>query len=258
MLNINSLFLFCCIASFLFGELFAVNLSCDARLRECEVEVKSLLKKNSECSSDLDSLKMEVSHLSEMVSHCEQSMNVNQESRQTISWGVAINQLKHFLMFFKGVVVASYSNIPKELDSHIKSICGKFYAYLDPVKDKFSKDYPLIFQQIKGSLNKYVNLLNPYLEYAQIYLAFINKKLDKYVARIESYEPLIAGTIPKSIHDRIFYILCSILALYVVVESIRITLRLVFRCCGIKCNSCTNKKNIKSPSSKSTPSNRRR
>ncbi|KAJ1610744.1 putative signal peptide-containing protein [Cryptosporidium canis] len=258
MLKINSLVLSCFIAFFLFGELFAVNLSCDARLRECEAEVKSLLKKNAECSSDLDSLKMEISHLSEMVSHCERNMGATQDPSPSISWGAAVGQLRNFFMFFKGAVVASYSNIPKELDSHIKSIYAKLYAYLGPMIDKYSETYPMIVLQTKSLLNKYVNLLSPYAEHVQAYSELINNWLDKYVAKIESYEPHIAGTIPKSFHDRVFYILCAILALYVILESFCIALRLVFRCCGIRCNSSANKKNIKSPSSKSTPSNRRK
>ncbi|KAH8582538.1 uncharacterized protein ELE39_001194 [Cryptosporidium sp. chipmunk genotype I] len=258
MLNTNSLFLLCCIAFILLGKLFAVNLSCDARLRECESEVKSLLKKNGECSSDLDSLKVEVSHLSEMVFQCERNVNFAQDSHHAISWRIVVNQLKNFSMFFKGLIAASYSNIPKELESQIRSTYGKFYVYLDPVIEKYSEVYPLICKHMKIYMNRYVNLLNPYIESVLVYSEFINEKLDRYVARIESYEPNIAGTIPKSLHDRIFYILCALLALYVVLESILIALRLIFRCCGIKCNSCTNKKSIKSPASKSTPSNRRK
>ncbi|OII74847.1 uncharacterized protein cubi_02979 [Cryptosporidium ubiquitum] len=244
-------------AFILFGELCAVNLSCDARLRECESEVKSLLKKNSECSSDLDSLKMEISHLSEMILQCERN-NITKESHQTISWRVVFNQLKNFSVFFKGLIAASYSNVPKELDSQIKSFYSKIYAYLDPTIEKYYEVYPLISQHIKSYMNKYVNLLGPYIEYVNIYSEFINEKLDKYVARIESYEPNVAGTIPKNLHDRIFYILCAVFALYVVLESIFIVLKLIFRCFGIRCNSSTNKKAVKSPSSKSTPSNRRK
>ncbi|KAK9171568.1 Uncharacterized protein cmbei_7003070 [Cryptosporidium meleagridis] len=259
MLNTNSLFLLCFTAFILLGELCAVNLSCDARLRECEVEVKSLLKKNSECSSDLDSLKAEVSHLSEIISQYERNVNFTQDSHHTISWRVAVNQLKNFLVFFKGLVTVSYSNIPKELDLQIRSIYSKIFVYLDPAIEKYSEAYPLVCQHIKSYMNRYINLLKPYIDYMLVYSEFINEKLDGYVSKIESFEPNIVGTIPKSLHDRVFYILCAFLALYVAMESICIALRLLFRCCGVKCgSSCTNKKNIKSPTSKSTPSNRRK
>lgn len=258
MFNTNSLFFFCSMAFILLGELFAVNLSCDARLKECESEVKSLLKRNSECLSDLDSLKMEISHLSEMVFQCEKN-TAAQESHQTISWKVMINQLKNFSIFFKGIIAASYNNVPKELDIQIKSVYNKIYLYLGPTIEKYSETYPLICQHTKSYIKKYVNLLNPYIEYLHIYSELINGQLDRYVARIESYEPNIAGAIPKSLHDRILYILCALLALYAVLESIFIVLRFIFRCFGIRCNSSsTNKRNIKSPSSKSTPSNRRK
>ncbi|KAK6590553.1 hypothetical protein RS030_152368 [Cryptosporidium xiaoi] len=232
------------------------NLTCENRLRECEREVKTLLKKNSECSTDLDSLKLEISHLSEIVSQCEKGEK-HGVSRNLITWGILGGHLRHFVSLFRSLVIAAYDNVPNEVDSKLKQFLFKSRVYTDPVMAKYIDFQNKACESVSRVVAGYSTVINQYVTYMHLYGGIINERLDKFVAKIESIDPQLVGSIPVNLCDRIFYILCAILVLYAALEFIRIVLKLFCRCFGLRCTS-NSKKAARSPSSRSTPGNRRR
>ncbi|KAF7456912.1 hypothetical protein HWI79_2540 [Cryptosporidium felis] len=257
--RIYSLLIFCLLTASLLGEYGAVNLSCDSRLKECEKEVRSLLKRNGECSSDLDALRVEVSHLSDMVTQFERNQNLHAGTHRVISWNMVFDQLKSFLLFFKGFISLAYSHLPPEVDSQLRQAYSTVSTYFAPIIIKYTEVQPLIYRQINVILNKYVGMTKPYVEYFYVCSNIINDNLDIYVNKIESVEPRLVGSIPKTLYDRVLFVICAFLALYLTLELACIILKFLPKCCGLRRHSCnTNKKGTRSPSSKSTPSNKRK
>ncbi|KAH8741075.1 hypothetical protein FG386_001627 [Cryptosporidium ryanae] len=235
----------------------STNLTCENRLRECEREVKTLLKKNSECSTDLDSLKLEISHLSEIVSQYEKSEK-HGASRILITWGKVVEQLKHFTLLFRSLLIVAYSNVPSEVDLKLKQFFLKSRVYADPVMAKYMDFHNKAYESIMKLIAGYSGVIDQYATYIHFYGGIINDRLDKFIAKIESIDQQLVGSIPENLSDRILYIVCVMLVFYAAIDFIRVVLKLMFKCFGMKTCTSNSKKAAKSPSSKSTPGNRRR
>lgn len=248
-------FLVLSVLFFVFGA-EATNLTCESRLRECEREVKTLLKRNSECTTDIDSLKLEISHLSDIVSQYEKGGKHG--SRNLLTWATLREHLKHFTSLFRSLLIVAYNNVPSEVDLMLRKCLSRIGAYANPVVAKCTDFFPKAYELVATIITGYSNVIDRYAAYAHLYGGVINEKLDRFVARIESADPHLVGSIPESLCDRVFYILCAILVLYAATESVRIVVKTFFRCIGMKCCRSDSKKATKSPSSKSTPGSRKR
>ncbi|EEA05300.1 uncharacterized protein CMU_023050 [Cryptosporidium muris RN66] len=240
----------------------AEEFSSEERLKECERELKSLVRHHGDCSSKLESMRSEVKHLFESAEKYERKLSqCTSKTDETviITWRTIKHYLYHYSKLLRTLFVICYHKLPVEFHQQLTLLCKYSRKYLKPFTDKCGEFSPKIINTLRAYAGHYVVFLEPYTEYAHFCGAMLNERIDNLVLNIEDIHPELIDTIPKELHDRLLYIVFSILVLFMAWKVIYCILRRAFGCCRFGCCVRSGVRPTSKPSStKATPSGRRR